>query len=516
MGRFYALIAITALGWAFTAHAETPAPGRKAPRPAAAPAHLLGMSFEKFTVEVPVSLIGRAEGVSGYPLDRYGTRWESGLALSPWVRAGLKVDSVDTWDGLRLRAEYEHDLVIGSYSLRPAVDGEGMPDAEGLGLAMRKANVRAQIGDIFQVGAGLMTSHWGLGLMANDGEHRGVAAFADPRGGDRVLRAYAATGPYGRFGLAALLASDIVWDDDVLLTKDDLSGEQESDKAWQAVFAITAGSPAEARSAGVYVVHRRQQSADGRSMQVTGLDATARAKFQLTPKTSLELAFEAAYLAGTTDLAASPDHASQDVRQLGVALRGTLDAGTHGVVLDVLFASGDQDSDDGTQNAFRPDPNYEMGLFLYRHVLASQTGRASFTAGDPDLVGYPSKGLERYPTRGSASNTLAIFPRRFWRPVDSVEIYGGPLIALSPVSLADPLNSRVGGGPGRNALDGKPGLYLGTELDVGVRWTLVKGVHKLMLGAEGGVFLPGSAFADAQGVLMDSVMGARALVDYRF
>lgn len=515
MGRIYALIAMTSLGWAVSAHAEMPAPRPQAPLEAL-PTNLLGGSFGKFKVDVPVSLTGRAEGLTGYPLDRYGTRWESGLAFSPRVRVGLKLDSVDTWDGLRLRAEYEHDFVTGTYTLRPAVDGEGMPDTEALGLALRKANVRAQVGEKLLLGAGLMTSHWGLGLMANDGEHRSAATFADPRGGDRVLRAYAGTGPYGKLALAGLLAADIVWDDDVLLTKDELSGGHDSDKAWQAVLAVTAGDTKGSQSAGVYVVHRRQQTADGRSLQVTGLDATARAKFQLAEKTSLELAFEAAFLAGTTDFAATPDYATQDVRQLGVAVRATLDAGNHGLVFDMLFASGDQDTDDSTQNAFRPDPNYEMGLFLYRHVLAAQTGRGSANAGDPDLVGVASQGLERYPTRGSASNTLAFFPRGFWRPIDSLEIYGGPLIALSPVPLADPLNSRVGGGPARNALDGKPGLYLGTELDVGVRWTLVKGVHKLMIGAEGGVFLPRSGFADGGGVLMDPVMGARALVDYRF
>lgn len=515
MGRFSALIAMVSLAWAVSARAQTPAPEEKAPTEAVSE-RLLGGTLGKFALEVPVSVTGRAEGVSGYPLDRYGTEWQAGAAFSPRVRVGLKLDSTDTWDGFRLRAEYEHDLVTGTHTLRPAVDGEGMPDTEALGLALRKANVRAEVGDTLRFGAGLMSSHWGLGLLANDGEHRGVAAFADPRGGDRVLRAYAGTGPYGSLGLAATLAADIVWDDDVLLTKGELSEGQDSDKAWQGVFAITAGNPAGSRSAGIYVVHRRQQAWDGRSMQVTGLDATARTTFQLAEKTSLELAFEAAFLSGQTDLAANADHTLQDIRQLGVAVRGTLDAGAYGAVLDLLFASGDQDSDDGTQNAFRPDRNYEMGLFLYRHVLAAQTGRAAFTAGDPDLVGYPSQGLERFPTRASASNTFAVFPRGFWRPLETLEIYGGPLVALSPVPLADPLNSRVGGGPARNALDGKPGLYLGTELDVGVRWTLLKGVHDLMIGAEGGVLLPGSAFADSSGAKMAPVMGARALVDYRF
>lgn len=512
MGRFFSLLMTVALGTASAVSAEKPP--RKAPA-----AHLLGFSLGDFTLEIPVALTARVEEVSGYPLDRYDTHQPAGLAVSPRARIGLKLDSETTWEGFRLRAEYEHDVPTGTWTDRAAVGGLGMPDSEAFALALRKANVRAQFGESVHAGLGVMTSHWGLGLLANDGDHGwapGNARFSDPRGGDRVLRAYVGTVPRGELGLAGLVAADLVWDDDVLLTKGELPTGMDSDKAWQAVAALTIGHATAPRSGGLYVVHRRQQAADGRMLQVTGIDATGRARFSLAESIALELAFEAAFLAGSTDFAASPDYPSQSVRQLGVAARGTLDAGRAGAVLDVLFASGDQNTDDRSQNAFRPDPNYEMGLFLYRHVLAAQTARGFHTAGDPDIVGYPSQGLERVPSRGSATNTLAIFPRGYFRPLESLEIYGGPLIALSPVPFVDPFNSRVAGGTPHNALDASPGLYLGTEVDLGVRWRFVRGVHALTIGAEGGVLVPGSAFLKNDGQVMAAVMGARGVVDYRF
>lgn len=497
------LMALLAMGVPAAAAAADPAP---------APSDKPGFTFSG-------AATARGEFVSDYELDRYGTRQEAGAALAPRVRLGAAYDSRGWKSGLRLVAEAELDAISGTYSLRPAVDGLGMPDSEKFTYLPRKANVKAHFGDKLQVGAGLMTSHWGLGLLANDGAHEwtpGSARFTDPRGGDRVLRAFAATGPFTNLGLVGVLAGDLVWDDDVLLTGADLPEGMDDDKAWQVVAALTAGGAAKGKSAGVYIVHRRQTTADGRQLAVTVFDATGRLKFDVGQKASLALEFETAFLLGGTDLAASPEHPEQPIRQLGVAARATFDAGKAGAVLDVTFASGDQNPDDGLQNAFKADPNYEMGLFLYRHVLSAQSGRSYTTGGDPDLVGVPSQGIERLPNRGSLTNTIAVFPRGFWRPIDSLEIYGGPLIALSSVPLSDPLNTRVAGGELRNATDAEPGLYLGTEVDVGVRWRLTRGMHQVTLGAEGGVLLPGTALALSDGASMPPVMGGRAVLDYRF
>ena len=248
---------------------------------------------------------------------------------------------------------------------------------------------------------------------------------------------------------------------------------------------------------------------------MAAFDLYGRTSHRLGKRLQLTVELESALIIGETDLGSSPEFPQKDVLQLGVALRAGLSAGSLGGVLDVLFASGDSNYDDGDQNNFKPDPNFEMGLLLYRQVLAGQTGRAPFTASDPELVGRPNEDLERFPTRGSATNTVALFPRAWWRPLAGLEVHGGPLVAFTPVSNADPLNSRVAGGVPRTALDGDPGGYLGTELDVGVRYQALLGGTLLMAGLEGGVLFPGSALAAADGSTLDPIYGGRFLLAYQ-
>lgn len=501
------------------AAAESPAsPAPAAPKPPAS-RHLLDFDLGGLRLEIPLGLALRAEGVDDYVLDRYGTSFGTGGALSPRARLGLKLDSRETLRGMRLTAEYEHDLPTGSYLLRrPAVTGTALPDSQELAAALRKASVHASVGRALRVGGGLMTSHWGLGLVANDGDHGwtpGSARFTDPRDGDRVFRGYVGFGLSEELGLGATLAADLVWDDDVLLTAAEqaFTGAAD-DQAQQLVAALTfgAGRPL---NGGVYAVYRVQTAADGRRTDAAVLDATASYSAALGESAKFSLAGEAAFVAGTTNLAATPEHPLQGVRQLGLAARAAVELPRVGGVLDVLFASGDQNPDDPTQSGFRADPNYELGLFLFRHVLAAQSGRATGTAGDLQLVGVPAPGLERFPTRGSPSNTITFFPRAWWRPAEGLEIYGGPLFAFAQVPPMDPLNSRVAGGSGRNALDGNPGRFYGTELDLGIRWRLQSGPHQLTLGAEGGVLLPGDALLQPDGKPMPPVAGARAVLDYR-
>mgnify|MGYP003308926972 CR=1 FL=1 len=93
---------------------------------------------------------------------------------------------------------------------------------------------------------------------------------------------------------------------------------------------------------------------------------------------------------------------------------------------------------------------------------------------------------------------MAIFPRAWVRPVDGLEIYGGPLIALSDVVYSDAFNSRIAGGDPQNALNVEPGGYYGTELDLGTRWTGIFWGAEVQVGLEGAVFIPGSALSFAK------------------
>ena len=57
--------------------------------------------------------------------------------------------------------------------------------------------------------------------------------------------------------------------------------------------------------------------------------------------------------------------------------------------------------------------------------------------------------------------------------------------------------------------------YLGTELDLGLRYRTIVGGTQLTVGFEGGVFMPGSAYTEGEDTQLDRVFGGRAMVAYK-
>jgi hypothetical protein len=268
-------------------------------------------------------------------------------------------------------------------------------------------------------------------------------------------------------------------------------------------------------TAGVYVVARWQEApSDGDETNVIVIDATGGHTFEFGEADSLRIEGEFAAITGTTTYGSSPDYPEHDVHQYGAIGRASWSRARGGVVLEGVYASGDDNAEDSVQAGFRADPNSELGLVLFRWVNAAMSSRAPVTASDPGLVGLPTEDLDRLTTRGQVSNTLAFFPRGWWRPVDQLEVYGGPLIALAATDTADPFHTRIAGGDPRNALNGVPGRFLGAELDLGVRWRADALGTRFDIGAEGGVLLPGSAFENEAGEGMDPVMAGRFFVGY--
>lgn len=451
----------------------------------------------------------RGEGVSTFPVDRNGTGYQTGFAFSPQVRLGAYFDTLKRIKPLAFRADFEMDLPTGFITSGDPPAGNELPNTARIEAQMRKALLRISFGRALHLGGGWTTNQFGLGLLANDGSTNnwtpGSARFADSRTGDRVIRGFIATGPLTSLGITAAFSGDAVMGDDILLP---------GDKASQAIATISIGH-GKKTGAGIFIVHRNLTAQTGGRTDATAIDLTARHE-TVGRYFTFSVEGEAALIVGKTTLGATPDVPSHDVLQFGAILRTAMRARYGGAVLDMLYASGDNNPDDAKQTAFRADPNLEMGLLLFRHVLAAQTGRAYATAGDPDLVGIPSQGLERVPTRGAPTNTLTIFPRFYVRPLDGLEVYGGPLLALNVAPLYDPLNTRVAGGVVKNALNGKSGGTLGVEFDLGVRQRLIIHGSELTLGVEGGMLMPGSAFADATGTPMDTVVGGRGIVQYRF
>ncbi|MEE2644022.1 MAG: hypothetical protein VYD19_03730 [Myxococcota bacterium] len=456
------------------------------------------------------------------PLDKAGTPFAPSATSDLQLRLGLNIDSLITREAVFaiagipvfLKAELEADLVSGVISGgAPEVEGFGYPFTnERAEMQLRKGYGQLSFASLFTVGGGYMTSHWGLGLVANDGAHSwspGCACFRDSRGGDVVKRAFFLAGPWTSQELAFIGAMDQAERDDMMLA---------GDSAEQFVLAAIWGYK-RPRQLGAYFVKRRQESAAGGVTEVTVADIFGQWS-QRAGAWDLQAAFEGVLIDGTTEWAPTPEYPESDVVQLAFNLH--LEAGRvrsaspWGAVLDLIYASGDQNFEDGVQNAFAVDPNIEMGLLIHPYILSAQSARAIHNAADPYLSGRPVEDLERFPSRDRIQNSWLLAPRLWARPYASLELYGGPLLAWGDVPLADPLNSKVGGGYPVNSLGGAGDRWLGTELDLGVRSRSVWHGVEVLFGVEGAVLFPGGAFGGGEAALDDPLYAARFLSRLRF
>lgn len=462
-------------------------------------------------IQTPLSAALSVRNASAVPVDPTGTEFDPDRALDVQLRVGAIVDTELSYAPIVFKGEFEMDVLTGVVDGGASDDGTFVdaPWTDDAETQLRKGYGRLSLGPFLTVGGGFMTSHWGLGLLANDGAHGwtpGSAYFGDPRGGDRVLRGFVASGPWTNADLFFVVAYDVVQADDIMT--------DDGDEATQIVASVSAGHN-KARTVGAYVVRRNQIAADDQETNITAVDVYGRWTHKLSDRVRYTAELETALIAGTTELGPTTDFETHDVLQFGLAGRLGVDAGDFGMVLDTTWTTGDRNFDDDTQNAFKADPNFEQGLVAFRHVVAAQTARAPVRAADPDLVGLPNEDLDRLPSRGSVTNAVTFFPRAWVRPADGLEVYGGPLFMFAEVEPADARNSRLGGGTPRTALDGVPGDYLGTEFDLGLRYTTLFGGTELMLGLEGGVFQPGDAFNALDGTAQDASYGGRAMIRYR-
>jgi len=458
-------------------------------------------------VRVSALLAARLELSDAFATDVDGTPLEAGTHANLLARAGLSWTSYEALAPWYVGADFELDAFSGLVTDGPALEGEGLPNGGGDDTAVvRNANVTISYKGIVALKAGVMTSHWGLGLVANDGAHGwrpGSATFIDPRGGDRVLRGQLVVQTPGELKIGASLAFDEVLGDDVLLP---------GDAARQAILAAFFDTPV--YRGGFYGVARFQETEDGKDLNAYVFDFYTQARIAVGDGLELSLGGELAAIFGDTTLAPSPDFPKHDVVQLGGVLRAGLSSQSFGGVLDVVYASGDQDLGDGSQMAFKADPNFSLGVVLFPYVLAGHTGRAAYTARAPELTGYPPEDLDRFPTRGSVSNTLTFFPRIWFRPVSGLELYGGPLIAMSAVPVADPLSTKLAGGDPRNARGVSPSSYLGTEFDLGARYRMIAWGSELLIGVEGGVLFTGPALRAAGNDSGGTVGAVRAMLSW--
>lgn len=367
---------------------------------------------------------------------------------------------------------------------------------------------------LFRVGQ--QPSHWGMGLVANDGDHPSL--FGDYYGGSIAERVLFATRPLGKDSpLNLAIAGDLVFKDATADLSDD-------EFALQGVLAAFYADKHDNMLGfyGVYRAQQRQGSAlPGRdfdeTLAVWALDSAGKFNAKI-PGTRGHVfgEYEAAYIFGDTSFVRtaqqSRTNTREDLQTFGAAARlgavttrgeGDKRYGDFVASLEWGWTSGDADPNDGVTRRFRFDPNHNVGLILFDEVLAWKTARATASARDPQLTQRPNPGTDLLPSNGAVFGATYLYPNVVVRPVPELDLKAAAVIAQTTADFVDPvqvgINGRFANFDGGDARSHD----LGVELDGGFEYRLALDYGMtLQLGAQGGVLFPGNAFNDAAGNAM--------------
>ncbi len=465
-----------------------------------------------FLGDVPLFTIAR----TGYP-DRLGQNW--------WIDQWLRLGGSLSWGGtLKLVAELDlaHGMVAGEEA--QGVSAAARPrDADPLfprGVVEPRQFYLQWLSPVGQLRVGLQTSHWGLGILANDGAHE--QPFGDYRFGDRVFRLLFATKPLGRASdFYVALLGDVVYDDLIATWS-------EGERALQGTVAAfyRKGEGREERTVGFYGVYRdqRRDALDrGRSLgfderlRVGVADVYARWTWDEPSGGTLFAAFEGAYVFGETNLTRTSERDVFAVRQFIAAGQFGRLGDTWDVVLEAGYASGDSNAEDDVQRRGSMDPDHRVGLVLFPELMAAQTARAATLARSEELFARPQPGTDLLPTDGGVAGAWYLFPYASWRPMPWLDARLGAVWARASAPVTDPFRQRAysrsvnfqGGDPNQRDL--------GLEVD-GALLARFKLQHGIVAsgGVEGGVLFPGRAFDDAAGGAMGPLGMVRLRAGLRF
>jgi len=364
---------------------------------------------------------------------------------------------------------------------------------------------------------GHQTSHWGMGLLANDGDH--ATLFGDYRRGSIVERLLFATRPGGAdHPLAIALGGDLVFED----SKADLVDD--GDRALQAVLALRWTT--DEAEAGLYGVYRHPERDSvsineltpyTEELDVWVVDLSARFNVPVVGNEAFVFGeLEAMVIGGSTTFVRNIELTQvgeeEEVQTFGGAAKlGTVryaEDGEHrwgdiAIAVEAGYASGDADPYDGVTRRMTFDQNHKVGLVLFNHVLGWKTARAATLASDRDIVNRPAPGAQLLPSEGGIFGASYLNPTVVVRPTHWLDLKGGVVIAQTTADLVDPYHFGALG-DWRNYDGGEDENHdLGVELDLGADARIpLADWMMLNVGAEGGVLFPGGAFDDAAGTAL--------------
>lgn len=477
-----------------------------------------------FTLTPSATVLNAHPGAKGDSIgqNNFVNHW---LRVTPRLQVSDRLEVVaqlDVLSGLVL-GDTAHDTYA-DYSPRDDYDGFKNVQPRWLYLEWR-----SPIG-LFRVGQ--QGAHWGMGILANDGDHPNL--FGDYRYGNIVDQILFATKPLGEASpWVVALGGGYVFKDDIALSS-------RGDRAWQGVLATYVESGL--NRIGVYGVYRNQhrdRSAGdlfpySDKIEAGVVDVAANWAIPIaTPGMPAYLfgAGEAATIFGSTNALRTNEQtlAQQNVklRSFGGALSAGFVIGAHDpkprkrtaqaplgsrpdlfgklvTQVEVGYASGDADpthQQDGTEKRFVFNANHKVGLILFDEVMRWQTARAAVAAQDPLLAGpRPAPGIDLLPTNGGVAGAQYVYPTVTYRPMPNLDLKGGAVIAQTTADYVDPYRLVTQGGYVNYRGGDSHRHDLGVELDLGTeaRFALDYDMT-LQLGAQGGVLFPGGALADVAG-----------------
>jgi len=451
-----------------------------------------------------------ALGMDDMPLDATGAR----PGQTFWMEQRLRIKA-----SLRrgsLRASFGADLLAGQLAGETTDLGARFVQEPRDGLHPEKAFMlreamiawRSPVGELR---VGQQVSHWGLGLISNNGD--GAPPFGHQRMGDLMERAAFFTRPLP--WLSAGLGADLVFrDSNAILLEGDIGIN---------AFAALLLHPGK-HTAGVYAVYRTQWDRDDERLEVGVFDLYARSEGTLPLGLTWEAAAEGLVEVGRTSrIRAEPELEGSDILAGAAVVRGSLD---HRALLlrftvELGFASGDNDLNDETVRQAHLHPDYRVGLILFREQLAALSARAADRLADARHQGKAPHGVRHIPSGGRVSNALYLWPHLALGPISGVTFRVGALWAMSAADLADPYTTNnVTGGYNANHFGALcTSRELGVELMAGAeyRLELSQGLS-LDAAVQWAHLFPGEALAMPDGsrpTSMDKIVGRVALT-WRF
>jgi hypothetical protein len=403
--------------------------------------------------------------VTDFPVDAEGNRYGEGPLYHLRSRPGFTVGNSQVSFGT------QWDIFTGHFA-----DGTwevpGTADARDRHLSgvfharnfkPRRLSVKANLPGA-EIEAGLVTSHWGLGMLANDGDHQ--PWFGETDFGDRVIRMRVSTAPGPDSGLSITAAYDRV-------VEDDLARWSDGQWASQVLGALVYRDEAD-RTLGLYGVIRKQEEwTNERLTHAKIIDIYARSPVPLVGNQKLVLSLEVAGIDGRTNRATTYNSTeSIQIRSGGATALvsyGTLDdrLTAH---LSSGWASGDGDPDDNVSNDFRFDRDFGVGQVLFDEVLGAIDAAAFHTLSDPQYAGQPPDGLDATVSEGAFQTATFLQPVLEARPLTWLHLRGGGAVSWSTKPIGQRFYThRAGGTPHNQHNQPTDGYHLGTELD----WSLV-------------------------------------------